>query len=117
MSWTNLHSLVAEHELLGFDHLQAGAQLATHWRLPQPMVSALRCAGEPLVCLDFFPLAGVLHLAMWRARCHINPLAAAEIEAQMPVAVAARLGMEPVVLLKDLPSTEELLGDLGELDD
>jgi HD-like signal output (HDOD) protein len=117
VSWSDLHCLVAEHELLGFNHLEAAAELATHWRLPQPMVSALRCAGEPLVCLEFSPLAGVLHLAMWRARCHINQMTPSDIESQMPTAAAASLGMEPAVLLKDLPSTEELLGDLGELDD
>jgi hypothetical protein len=54
---------------------------------------------------------------MWRARCHINQMTPSDIESQMPTAAAARLGMEPAVLLKDLPSTEELLGDLGELDD
>lgn len=57
MDWARLHDLplhVAEHEVLGIDHAEAGALVARHWQFPPVLVAAIAShhaadglAGDP----------------------------------------------------------------------
>ncbi len=39
--------LEVERELLGLDHCEAGAALGEHWRMPEPLITAIRYHHEP----------------------------------------------------------------------
>jgi HD-like signal output (HDOD) protein len=117
VGWTDPRCLVAERELLGYTHLNASAELCRHWHFPDAMAQALQAAEEPLQAQSALPMAAVLHLALWRARAYINRLTPLQMAATFPSEVAAHLGIEPALLIKDVPLAEELLAGAGDLDD
>ena len=57
-----------EIKLLGYDFSHVSAALARRWRYPQAMIDALEHQADPFENDNYEPLAGVLHLAGWRAR-------------------------------------------------
>ncbi len=56
-----------EQRLLGYCYAQVSAELARRWQLPLVVVDALRHHHAPFDNNEYEPLAGVLHLAAWRA--------------------------------------------------
>lgn len=63
-----LRRTVLERQTFGFDFGHVGAGYARQWQFPQPIVDALEHQGSPFEKDVFEPLAGVIHLATWRAR-------------------------------------------------
>lgn len=55
--------IVAEKEVFGFDHAEAGARLLTRWQLPPNIVAAVRHHHDPTAAEPFTRLAATVHLA------------------------------------------------------
>jgi len=56
--------LVAEREIIGTDHTEAGYELALHWRLPEVLCMAIRHHHKPDNCVDKHKsLVYVIHIA------------------------------------------------------
>ena len=58
----------AEFYRFGYCYAQVSAGYARQWLFPQPMVDALEHQYAPFENNVYEPLAGVIHLAAWRAR-------------------------------------------------
>ncbi|SDM58121.1 HD-like signal output (HDOD) domain, no enzymatic activity [Oryzisolibacter propanilivorax] len=106
-----------EQHLLGYSYADVGAGLARGWGLPQDVVDALQHHITPFDNEVCEPLAGVLHLAAWRARTDAAGLDAGATVASFPGEVGVALGMDiDLVLQQDAidwtdqsPSPEALL--------
>ena len=57
----------AERRAFGFCYAQVGAGFARKWHFPQAMADALEHQYAPFQNEVYEPLAGVIHLAAWRA--------------------------------------------------
>jgi HD-like signal output (HDOD) protein len=57
-----------ERREFGYCYASVGAGYARMWHFPQPMVDALEHQYAPFENNVYEPLAGVIHLAAWRAR-------------------------------------------------
>ncbi len=55
--------LVAEREILGFDHCQLGAVIAERWNFPGDLRNAITCHHDPDNSGDFIQKVIVIHLA------------------------------------------------------
>ena len=58
----------AEFQKFGYSYAQVSAGFARQWHFPQPVVDALEHQCAPFENDVYEPLAGVIHLASWRAR-------------------------------------------------
>lgn len=104
-----------ERTSFGYDFSQVGSALARAWRFPIAFAEAIESFPNPLGHTPFDPMAGLLHIAAWRARAEHNGLAPDEMEGVFPVAVAEKLGLNPDVVLKQMPSLDELCAGLEAL--
>lgn len=64
----NLRRAEFEMRHFGYCYAHVGATMAQRWAYPQDMVDALEHQCDPFANDVYEPLAGVLHLATWRAR-------------------------------------------------
>lgn len=92
-----------EQRLLNYGYGQVSAELARLWQLPEVVVDALRYHHAPFDDNDCEPLAGVLHLAAWRARAHEAGLRERELAASFPGKVAITLGLDMDMVLQQDP--------------
>ena len=92
----------------GYSFANVGAELARQWRFPQTFVDAISKFPAPLAGEPFDPVAGVIHLAVWRARAEHNQLSPEELAATVPADVCKKLGIKPEDFLKDMPPMAEL---------
>jgi HD-like signal output (HDOD) protein len=104
-----------ERNSLGYDYAEVGAELASRWKFPEDFSSAIRAFPNPLEQQPFIPMAAIIHLAAWFARSNENNLPADEMRAGCPTEVAAKLGLDPSVLLDHMPPLSELSEGLEEL--
>jgi len=84
-----------EQQTLGFHHGDVAAELARIWKLPAPIVDALRAVPDPTAVEAFSEAAGWVQLGAWRARAEVLKL---DVQAQLdsyPKALGARLGIKP----------------------
>jgi HD-like signal output (HDOD) protein len=58
----------AEKGLFGYSYAEVGAALAREWRFPKKMVNAIEHQISPFDNDVYEPIAGVIHIASWRAR-------------------------------------------------
>jgi len=95
----------AENQNLGFCYTQVGAGLAEQWHFPQLLVDSLRFAHAPFDSDndDSEPLAGVLHLAIWRARAKQAAMSAKAMVVTFPGAVADALELDIDMVLQQDP--------------
>lgn len=99
----DLHRADAEQTRLGFTYADVGAAFAQSWLFPPPIVRALAQQCRPLDQGPMEPLAGILHLASWRARAQEARCDDAYLLEHCPRAVAAVLGIdEPTAVRQDL---------------
>ena len=64
----SLKRAAAERKLLGYCYADVGAGFARIWQFPQPIVDALQYQCTPFENDVYEPMAGIVHLAAWRAR-------------------------------------------------
>ena len=107
--------LAQEEQTFGYQFATVGSELARQWRFPLSFVEAIQHFPAPLAQAKFDPVAGVLHLAAWRARAEFHNLDAAAMAAQVPAEVCAQLGLSTEVLLKSMPPLAELCEGLEAL--
>lgn len=104
-----------ERTSFGYDYAGVGAELASRWKFPETFAAAIRAFPQPMNQQPFNPMAGIIHLASWLARAGENKLTQGEIQATCPTEVFSCLGLDPGVLLKEMPPLSELSAGLEDL--
>lgn len=89
-----LRRAAAERQLLGYSFAEVGAGFARAWQFPAPIVDALEHQGAPFDNEVCEPLAGVLHLAVWRSRAHEDRLDDQRLIDYFPDRVALALALD-----------------------
>jgi HD-like signal output (HDOD) protein len=84
----------AEVHLLGYSYADVGAAFASNWDFPVPIVDAIKSQLIPFENDVFEPLAGLLHLATWRARAREAGLTDDKLTYTFPDEVALNLGID-----------------------
>ena len=92
-----------ERKALGFNYAQVAAGLARKWLFPLPIVEALEYQDAPFDDDVYEPLAGVLHLAAWRARAKDAGLNQREMAVTFPGAVGEVLALDIDMVLQQDP--------------
>ncbi|MFT4243189.1 MAG: HDOD domain-containing protein [Acidovorax sp.] len=92
-----------EQRIFGYDYGHVTAGLARRWQLPPSLVDALRHQGEPFENNAYEPLAGVIHLASWRARARESGLDEKELAVSFPGEVGLALGLDIDMVLQQDP--------------
>lgn len=92
-----------EIQTLGFGYTQVSAGLAAQWHFPALLVNALAFAHAPFDNNAYEPLAGVLHLAIWRARAKQLGLTPNALAVSFPSPVAEVLGLDIDMVLQQDP--------------
>lgn len=99
----DLRRAEAEREILGFCYAAVGAGFARQWNFPQTMVDALEHQHAPFDNNVYEPLAGVIHLATWRARCKASHLNEKGMAVTFPGTVGIALGLDIDMVLQEGP--------------
>ena len=111
--------LDAERATFGYTFAEVGAELAVRWKFPDIFPDTLRAFPDPLAHTPSSRMAGVMHLATWRAQAdEVTVLVAQRDElraATLPAGVAASLGLTAEELLEQMPALDELSAGLEEL--
>lgn len=107
--------LDSERKSFGYDYAEVGAELAVRWKFPGAFSAAIRAFPKPLEHQPFKPMAAIIHLAAWFAQANENGLSPDDIRANLPTEVAAKLGLDPCILLDKMPPLSELSKGLEEL--
>jgi len=92
-----------EHRIFGYDYGHVSAALARRWQLPEVVVDALQHQGTPFDNNAYEPLAGVIHLASWRARAREAELGEKELAVSFPGEVGLTLGLDIDMVLQQDP--------------
>lgn len=98
-----LKRAAAERKLLGYCYADVGAGFARNWQFPQPTVDALAHQCAPFENEVYEPMAGVLHLASWRARANEANYSEQDLIDQFPDVVALTLGIDIDMALQQEP--------------
>jgi HD-like signal output (HDOD) protein len=93
----------AEHKALGFSYADVGAGFAKSWLFPQSTVDALQQQRTPFQDDGYEPMAGVLHLAVWRAHAKEANYDAQDLIDTFPDVVALALGIDIDMVLQQDP--------------
>ena len=99
----DLRRAEAERETLGFCYASVGAGFARQWNFPQLMVDALEHQYAPFENNVYEPMAGVIHLAAWRARCKATRLNERAMAVTFPGSVGIALGLDIDMVLQQGP--------------
>lgn len=100
----DLNRGAAEKAIFGYSYAEAGAGMVERWQFPIDMVSALVNQLSPFEGEAYDPLAGVLHLASWRARAEELQLDENGLAATFPDMVGLTLGLDLDSVLGKDPS-------------
>ena len=90
----DLQRAAAERQLLGYSYAQVGAAFARAWRLPQLLADVVEHHVDPAAPDCREPLAGVVHLAAWRARAQERHLGLEALVASFPDTIALNLRLD-----------------------
>jgi HD-like signal output (HDOD) protein len=93
----------AEVKKFGYCYAQVGAAYARRWQFPQPIVDALEHQYAPFEHHVYEPLAGVIHLATWRARAKEANLSERAMAVTFPGEVGDVLGLDIDMVLQQDP--------------
>jgi HD-like signal output (HDOD) protein len=111
----NEHRFDAERNSLGYNYAEVGAELAVRWKFPDAFSNAILAFPRPLEHQPFNPMAAIIHLAAWIAQANENGLSQDDLRANCPTEVAVKLGLDPFILLDQMPPLSELSNGLEEL--
>ena len=93
----------AELQRFGYCYAQVSAGYARKWLFPQPMVDALEHQYAPFDNKVYEPLAGVIHLAAWRARAKESNLSESALAVSFPGEVGEVLDLDIDMVLQQDP--------------
>lgn len=93
----------AECQLLGYCYADVGAGFAEKWLFPPSIVDALAHQCAPFEHNNYEPMAGILHLAAWRARAKEADYADGDLTDNFPDVVALTLGIDIDMALQQDP--------------
>ncbi len=99
----DLKRMRVERQVFGYCYTQVSAGLGAEWHFPHIMVDALSFAHAPFDNDAYEPLAGVLHLAIWRARARQAGLLPNGLAVTFPAQVAEVLGLDIDMVLQQDP--------------
>jgi HD-like signal output (HDOD) protein len=95
----------AEQGMFGYSYADVGAALAKEWRFPKKMIDAILHQAAPFENDVYEPIAGVIHVASWRARAQELSLNAQGLINSYPDPVGLVLGIDPdTVIGEEIPS-------------
>jgi HD-like signal output (HDOD) protein len=103
MSPLSLKRARAEFYRFGYCYAQVSAGYARQWLFPQPMVDALEHQYAPFERNVYEPLAGVIHLAAWRARAKEANLSERAMAVSFPGEVGEVLDLDIDMVLQQDP--------------
>lgn len=92
-----------EQRILGYCYGNVSAGLAQRWQFPEVVVDALQHQSAPLDNNAYEPLAGVIHLASWRARAREADMDEKEMAVSFPGEVGLMLGLDIDMVLQQDP--------------
>jgi HD-like signal output (HDOD) protein len=99
----------AERGLFGYSYAEVGAALAREWRFPTKMIDAIQHQSAPFDNDVYEPIAGVIHIASWRARAEELSMGSEGLINTYPDPVGLVLGIDPdTVIGEDIPSLTRL---------
>lgn len=99
----DLRRAKVEFRDFGYCYAQVGAGFARQWQLPQTMVDALEHQYAPFENDVYEPLAGVIHLASWRARAKEAGLSDKALAVTFPGPVGEVLELDIDMVLQQDP--------------
>jgi HD-like signal output (HDOD) protein len=99
----DLRRCKVEMRIFGYCYSRVTAALARRWQLPEMVVDALSYQHAPFENHAYEPLAGVIHLAVWRVRVHELGLDERERVVSFPDEVALALGLDIDMVLRQDP--------------
>lgn len=102
-----------EQRIFGYSYGHVSAALAQRWQLPSVVVDALNYQHNPFDNNAYEPLAGVLHLAAWRARAREVGLDDREMAVTFPDQVGLPLGLDIDMVLQQDPIDWTRRPDVG----
>lgn len=95
----------AERGLFGYSYAEVGAALAREWRFPKKMVNAIEHQISPFDNDVYEPIAGVIHIASWRARAEELSIGSEGLINTYPDPVGLVLGIDPdTVIGEEIPA-------------
>ncbi|MBT3068931.1 HDOD domain-containing protein [Rhodoferax sp. U11-2br] len=92
-----------ERRVFGFCYTEVSAWLARQWHLPTLIHDALLFAHAPFDHEPHEPMAGVVHLAIWRARARQVRLSENAMTVSFPSLVAEVMGLDIDLVLQQDP--------------
>ncbi|MGI9133078.1 MAG: HDOD domain-containing protein, partial [Rhodoferax sp.] len=99
----DLRRAALERRDFGFCYASVGAGFARMWQFPQPLIDALEHQYAPFENRVYEPLAGVVHLATWRARGREAKLDERGLAVTFPGAVGVALQLDIDMVLQQDP--------------
>jgi HD-like signal output (HDOD) protein len=99
----DLKRIKSEKKVLGYCYSQVTAGFTKKWQFPQPIVDALEHQYAPFQDDVYEPLAGVIHLAVWRARAREAGLSENALAVSFPGEVGEVLGLDIDIVLQQDP--------------
>jgi len=93
----------AEFQRFGYNYAHVGAAYARQWRFPLPIIDALEHQYAPFSNNVYEPLAGVIHLATWRARAREAQLNERALAVTFPGEVGEVLDLDIDMVLQQDP--------------
>ncbi len=91
----------AEQGLFGYSYADVGAALAREWRFPKKMIDAIEHQVAPFDNNVYEPIAGVIHIANWRARAEELSLGNQVRITTYPDSIGLALGVDPDIVIGD----------------
>ncbi|MET1114672.1 MAG: HDOD domain-containing protein [Comamonas sp.] len=92
-----------EQAAWGLAYPQVTAGLARQWQWPAALVDGLAQMQQPLQGAASEPLAGLLHLAVWRVRARLAALGERELAVTFPAETGLALGLDMDMVLQQAP--------------
>ncbi|MCW5262013.1 HDOD domain-containing protein [Verminephrobacter eiseniae] len=92
-----------EQRILGYNYGHVTAGCARRWQLPEVVIDALQHQSAPFDNQVYEPLAGILHLAAWRARAREAEMSEKAIAVSFPDEIGLALGLDIDMVLQQDP--------------
>lgn len=117
MDWTvspfDMKRADLERAVLGYTYADVSAAFAVKWDFPQAIVKALQHQLVPFEGDTYEPMAGIVHVASWRARAQEIKMDRDGLAATFPDVVAILLGLDLDMMLDKDPSEWTSSGELS----